>query len=254
MSEQVPRYPLESVDRTLSLLRLLADRREVSLADVRGHLGVGQSTAHRLLAMLVYRGFAVQDPGTRRYRPGPAFAELGRAADAGLDLVGTARPHLVALAGETGETVHLGALVRTEVHYLDVLESASTLRVASRAGQTRPAHATSIGKAMLAALDDDAVRALYPGGRLPARTARTVTELDALLAELRRSRTRGYARNRGEVESGVCSVGVAISHPTRGLLGGLSVATPEARWSAAIEREHVAALQRAEGLLLAELR
>ena len=247
----VPRYPLESVDRTLSLLRLLADRSEVTLADVRVQLDVGQSTAHRLLAMLVYRGFAAQDPDTRRYRPGPAFAELGRAADTGLDLVGTARRPLAVLAEETGETVHLGILTRTDVQYLDVLESVSTLRVASRAGQTRPAHATSIGKAMLATFDDDAVRALYPGGGLPASTGRTITALDALLAELHRSRPRGYARNRGEVEPGVCSVGVAIVHPARGLLGGLSVATPEARWTAAIEREHVAALRRAAAGVLA---
>jgi IclR family transcriptional regulator, acetate operon repressor len=243
--QAAPRYPLESVDRTLMLLRQLADRREVSLAEVRAHLEVGQSTAHRLLAMLVYRGFAVQDPVSRRYRPGPVFADLGRAAGAELDLVGVVRPVLVSLAADTGETVHLGELVRTDVRYVDVIESASTLRVASRVGQTRDAHATSVGKAMLATLDDDAVRAAYPGGVLPARTSRTLTDLDALLAELRRVRSRGYGRNRGEVEPGVCSIGVAIVHPGRGLLGGLSVATPEARWSSALEREHVAALHAA---------
>ena len=58
-------------------------------------------------------------------------------------------------------------------------------------------------------------------------------------------RSRGYGRNRGEVEPGVCSAGVAIVHPGRGLLGGLSVATQEARWSSALEREHVAALRAA---------
>ncbi|MEJ2866347.1 IclR family transcriptional regulator [Actinomycetospora sp. OC33-EN08] len=246
----VPRYPLESVDRTLTLLRQLADQREVALADVRVHLGVGQSTAHRLLAMLVYRGFAVQDPVSRRYRPGPAFADLGRAAGATLDLVGVVRPVLVRLAAETGETVHLGELVGTDVRYLDVIESAATLRVASRSGQTRPAHATSIGKAMLATLDDDALRTAYPDGVPAARTSRTTTELDALLAELRRVRSRGHGRNRGEVEAGVCSVGVALVHPDRGLLGGLSVAAPEARWSAAVEREHVAALRHAVTELL----
>ncbi|MDL5159057.1 IclR family transcriptional regulator [Actinomycetospora termitidis] len=248
-----PRYPLESVDRTLTLLRQLADRREVALAEVRAHLGVGQSTAHRLLAMLVYRGFAVQDPVSRKYRPGPAFADLGRAAEPSFDLVEVVRPVLVALAAETGETVHLGELVGTDVRYLDVIESASTLRVASRAGQTRPAHATSIGKAMLATHDDEAVRALYPDGIPAAGTSRAVTDVDALLAELRRVRSRGSGRNRGEVESGVSSVGVAIGHPAHGLLGGLSVAAPEARWSAAIERDHVAALRTAAERVLARV-
>lgn len=241
----LPRYPIEAVDRTLLLLRLLAERGEVKLSDARAHLEIGHSTAHRLLAMLVYRGFAVQDDTTRAYQPGPAFIELGRAAGEVLDLVRLIRPVLTRLAEETGETVHLGKIVRADVHYLDAIESTSTLKVAARVGRTRPAHATSIGKAMLAVADDEIVSKLYPGGTLIAQTGRTVTSLDSLLVELARVRARGYGRNRGEMEVGVYSVGIALVHPVRGLVGGLSVAAPEARWSAAIEREHVRALRAA---------
>ncbi len=225
----------------------------MKLSDVRAHLEIGQSTAHRLLAMLVYRGFAVQDPATRSYHPGPTFAEIGRAAGQSLDLMRVVRPVLTLLAQECGETVHLGKLVRTDVHYLDVIESASTLRVTGRVGQTRPAHATSIGKAMLATATDQQIRKLYPGGELAAQTSRTVTNLDALLAELAGARARGHGRNRGETEPGVCSVGIALVHPVRGLVGGLSVAAPEARWSAAIEKKHVAALRVAADQVIAAM-
>lgn len=241
----VPQYPIESVDRTLRLLSLLAERSELKLSEVRAHLGIGQSTAHRLLAMLVYRGFAVQDPASRTYRIGPAMIEIGRTADDGVDLVREVRPVLAWLSQESGETVHLGVLDRSQVHYLDVIESSLILRVTGRVGQTRPAHATSIGKAMLAVSDDDEVRSLYRGGVLPSQTAHTITDLDSLLAELGRTRSRGYGRNRGEMEPGVCSVAVAIVAPTRRLLGGLSIAAPQARWSAAVERAHVELLRTA---------
>ncbi|MBB5159436.1 IclR family transcriptional regulator [Saccharopolyspora phatthalungensis] len=233
------------MDRTLLLLRFLAERSELKLSEVRAHLGVGQSTAHRLLAMLVYRGFAVQDPASRTYRAGPALFEIGRTVGDGFDLVREVRPVLAWLAEKCGETVHLGVLDGTQVRYLDVIESLSPLRVTGRTGQSRPAHATSIGKAMLATADDDHVRSLYLGGELPSQTARTITDLDALIAELSRTRARGYGRNRGEMEVGVCSIGIGIVHPARGLLGGLSIAAPEARWSAAIEKGHVGVLRAA---------
>jgi DNA-binding IclR family transcriptional regulator len=245
----VPQYPIESVDRTLLLLRFLVDRSELKLSEVREHLDIGQSTAHRLLAMLVYRGFAVQDPVSRTYRAGPALFEIGRAAVDGFDLVREARPVLEWLAEQSGETVHLGVLDGGRVRYLDVIESVSTLRVASRVGQARPAHATSIGKAMLAAADDAHVRGLYPAGVLAPQTARTITDLEELLAELRRTRTRGYGRNREEMESGVCSIGVAVVHPARGLMGGLSIAAPQARWGIAVEKVHVSLLQTAAARL-----
>jgi DNA-binding IclR family transcriptional regulator len=249
----VPQYPIESVDRTLLLLRFLAERSELKLSEVREHLDIGQSTAHRLLAMLVYRGFAVQDPVSRTYRAGPVLFEIGRAATVGFDLVREARPVLAWLAEQSGETVHLGVLDGSQVRYLDVIESASTLRVAGRVGQARPAHATSIGKAMLAATGDAHARGLYPAGVLAAQTARTITDLDELVAELRRTRARGYGRNREEMESGVCSIGIGVVHPTRGLLGGLSIAAPRARWGVEVEKAHVTLLREAASRLVASV-
>ena len=238
-----PPYPIEAVDRTLSVLRHLARHSELRLADVRAHLDVGQSTAHRLMAMLVYRGFAVQDPETRAYRPGPALREIGR----GSDVTALARPVLEHLAADSGETAHLARLDGTAVRYLDVVESSATLRVTGRVGRLGPAHATSLGKAMLATHDDSAVRALYAGRDLEPATPDTLTDLDRLLAELARVRTRGWARNRGEMESGVCSVGVAV--PLPGLLAGLSIATPQVRSGPALERAHATLLRDAAASL-----
>ncbi|AII10997.1 IclR family transcriptional regulator [Rhodococcus opacus] len=231
-----PPYPIESVDRTLTLIRMLAERREVKLSEVREQLGVGQSTAHRLLAMFVYRGFAVQDSATRAYRAGPALLTLRHDPEVRLDVARDIRPMLSWLARESGETAHFGVLDGTDVRYVDVVESNQVLRVTGRRAQTRPAHATSIGRAMLSAESDASVRARYRGG--PSH-ADTHTDFDALLRELAQSRRRGYARNRGDVEPGVCSVGVAVVTRDGELLGGLSVAAPESRWSTPIERADV---------------
>jgi DNA-binding IclR family transcriptional regulator len=237
-----PQYPIESVDRTLTLLQMLAEGSEVKLSEVRARLDVGQSTAHRLLAMFVYRGFAVQDPRTRSYRAGPALLDLRHDTGLRLDVAREIRPTLAHLADESGETAHFGVLDGTDVRYIDVVESRQILRVSGRRGQTRPAHATSIGRAMLAAEGAEWVRARYGGASTRAGSDDAGPDVDALSRELERTRRRGYARNRGDVELGVCSVGVAVVDPAGDLLGGLSLAAPESRWSASIEKAHVGLL------------
>jgi DNA-binding IclR family transcriptional regulator len=239
---RAPQYPIEAVERTLRALTLLGDHTEVRLSDVRAHLEVGQSTAHRLMAMLVFHGFAIQDPASRMYRAGSALADLGMRA-LRTDLWRVARPALMSLAASSGETVHLGRLEGTAIRYLDAVESDAMLRIGSRVGRRMPAHATSIGKAMLAEFRDDELRELYPRETLDAVTDRTTTDREALLAELARVRERGWARNEEGAERGVCSVGLAVVHPVRGLLGALSIATPSARTNAGTEEKHAALLR-----------
>jgi len=153
-----------------------------------------------------------------------------------------ARPVLEALAAATGETVHLGVLEGNEVPFVDAVESELALRVSGRVGRRLPAHATSLGKAMLAALTDDQVRALYPSESLPMVTAHTMTRRSDLLAELDRTRARGYARNSEESEQGVASTGIAVVHPVRGLLGAITIAVPLSRLDPQKAERHAALL------------
>lgn len=236
----MPQYPIESVDRALRLLKLFSDHRELRLSDARDALGVGQSTAHRLMAMLQYHGFVEQDAVSRLYLAGPALLEIGLAAVQNLDIRGAARPILDRLCAETGETVHLGVLQGTDVLYMDAVESQSALRVSVRIGRQIPAHATSLGKAMLAALPLDRVLQLYPHEDLVAVTERTITRRSQLLAELEAVRSRGFAENIEEGEPGVGSVGVAVVE-SGALIGGISVAAPRARFRKT-ERDRYAAL------------
>src|SRR3954463_1007287 len=105
-----PQYPIESVDNALRVLLLLGERPKLRLTDVSQYLGVASSTAHRLLAMLQYRGFVRQDVPTRSYVPGPMLDDLAFAMLRRLDVRNRAHPVLEKLSVETQETVHLGRL------------------------------------------------------------------------------------------------------------------------------------------------
>ncbi|UNM13011.1 IclR family transcriptional regulator [Streptomyces formicae] len=217
-----------------------------------------QSTAHRLMAMLVYHGFVEQDPSSRLYRAGSALVGIGLAAVQRMDVRAVARPLLQSLAAETGATVHLGVSEGTQVRFVDGVESELALRVSNRTGRVLPAHTTSLGKAMLARLPREQVRALYPTEALTHVTAATTTRRSELIAKLERVRTCGYALNAGESEDGVGSVGVgsvgvAVVRPSGALAGGLSIGAPLSRISDEKRERYLRPLTEAGGKLAALL-
>ena len=225
-----PAYPIASVDNALRLLMLLRGQPRVRLSEASEHLGVALSTAHRLMAMLAYRGFVRQEPDSRAYLAGPALVEIGLAAVRQLDIRRQARPVLEGLAAALGETVHLAALEGRNVRYLDAVESSRALRVAARTGTALAANCTASGKALLADLPDAEVAALFAGQPgLPALTARSITGRSRLLSELRDVRARGFAVNREESEEGVASVAVTVPRDHNGPAVALAVSAPVSR-------------------------
>lgn len=224
-----PAYPIESVDNALKLLRMLRERREVRVSEASRSIGVARSTAHRLLAMLRHHGFVEQDPASRAYVAGPALVDLGAAMLRDRDIRARARPALEALSRETGETVHLIALQGRDVLFLDCVESTRAVRVGNRTGLVLPAHCTSAGKVLLAALPPDRLRDLYPDEHLPALTRRSIRTRARLARELNGVRRRGYATNFGETEDEIGSIGVLIRDRQRSPRAALSVAVPISR-------------------------
>jgi IclR family acetate operon transcriptional repressor len=205
-----PQYPIESVDNALRVLMLLVDHSEVRLKDVTQYLGVASSTAHRLMAMLQYRGLIRQDPKTKAYQSGPSLDLLAFSVLRRLDVRVRARPVLEKLNADLQETVHLGRLEGTQVDFVDSIESPQALRVSNRLGVAMPAHCTSTGKALLAALSDDEFDALYPEPVLAQITKRSISSRETLKAQLATVRRRGYATSEQEGEEGVVSIAVAL--------------------------------------------
>jgi DNA-binding IclR family transcriptional regulator len=235
---KAPQYPIESVDNALKILLLLGERDELRLTEVAQYLGVASSTAHRMLAMLTYRGFIRQDPGSKTYLAGTALTGVAFAILQRFDVRTTLRPYLDKLNRALGETLHLGLLDGTSVRFIDAIESPQAVRVASRLGLSSPAYCTSTGKAMLAQLPADELHALYPdenlGEGLTANSIRTRDELERRLATVRQ---RGYATSAQESEKGVSSVGVAFPRQETPYRIALSVSVPSSRTSATHQRE-----------------
>ena len=237
-----PQYPIESVDNALKILLLFEEQTQVRLTDASAYLGVASSTAHRLMAMLQYRGFVRQNPATRAYQPGPALSSIAFAIMGRMDVRATARPVLERLHHEFAETVHLGKLDGRHVTFIDTIEGTRAVRVGSRVGKIMPAHATSTGKAMLSQLDSAAFQELFPHEDLEAVTEKSITTRTDLEADLKRARQLGYAVSHGESEDGVCSVAVPVPG-VNGALYAINVSVPAHRMTETLEVEIAESLQ-----------
>jgi DNA-binding IclR family transcriptional regulator len=239
-----PQYPIESVDNALRLLWLIGERGSLRLTDAGEYLEVASSTAHRLLAMLQYRGFVQQNRLSRAYEPGPILDRVAFSLLRRLDIRERARPVLERLNAELQETVHIGRLEGRMVHFVDSIESPRAVRVGSRLGQAMLAHCTSTGKAMLAQLSDSELVRLYPEPRLEQLTSASIGSRDTLLEVLKEVRRRGYATSKEESEEGVTSVAMALPRSTRHPMA-LNVSVPVSRMNLSIRRTIVAALTEA---------
>ena len=238
----MPQYPIESVDNALQVLLLLGEKPSLRLTDVSNYLGVASSTAHRLLAMLQYRGFVRQDGATRSYVTGPMLDGLAFGILRRLDVRTRARPVLERLNAELQETIHLGRLEGSDVHFIDSIESSRALRVGGRLGRSMPAHCTSTGKALLAELPYEEFSRLYPEEELAQVTSHSIGTRTALEAALAEVRAQGYARSQEESEEGVSSVAVAL-HSTRAPRLAINAAVPTSRMSDATRANILERLQ-----------
>lgn len=240
-----PQYPIESVDNALKILLLLGERPELRLTDVAEYLNVATSTAHRLLAMLQYRGFMRQDPQTRAYRAGTALTGVAFSILRRFDVRETLHPFVESLNRESAETVHLAALDGVTVSFIDAIESPRATRVTSRLGTSMPANCTSTGKAMLACCSDTELRRLFPDEELGGLTPHSIRTRSALEKELRLVRRRGYATSNQESEDGVCSVAVAYPPQHAPMRLALNIAVPVYRMNRELTARLAAALKAA---------
>lgn len=222
-------YAVGAVDTALRLLLLLRDRKQVGVSEAARELGVGRSTAHRLLSTLQYRRFVEQDPTTRRYVLGSAVLEVGLSAVGQTDLRAQLRPFVAELLGRLNETVHVIVLSGAAAVFVDGAESSQIVRTALKVGERVPAHASSGGKVLLAELSADALERMYPDRELPQMTAKTLADRDGLKRVLEKVRADGYATNIGESEEQVAAVAMPVRDAFENARGALAVSVPLAR-------------------------
>jgi IclR family transcriptional regulator, KDG regulon repressor len=224
------RYRIHVIDRAAQILNCFGfDHQELSVSEIGVTTGLHKSTAHRILMALEYNDFIKQNPETGKYHLGIKLFKLGHQAVSHLNLRETSRPFLLRIMKQTKETVHLAVLDEAQVLYLDKVEGPHALRMPSRVGRHIPTYCTSLGKAMLSCLDEQAVRGILRKQALKAYTPNTARSVDQLLADLRAIRKRGYSVDNEEIEIGLRCVGAPIKDYTGEMIGAISVAAPSAR-------------------------
>jgi DNA-binding IclR family transcriptional regulator len=238
-----PAYLVDAADKALQLVLLLQSAEAVSVSEAAANLGVARSTAHRLLATLRHRGFAVQS-GDRRYRAGPALRRGVQRTRSAAALVELAAPVIRRLRDEVDETVHLVVLDGRDAVFLHSEESRRPLRIGSRAGARLPARFASGGKVLLAALDPAEVDARY-------RDELGADGLATLNRQLTAVRADGFGLNQGDTEEGISAVGVAVPDDAGTPFAAVSVSVPATRLPRARIPELTAALHRCAAELTA---
>ena len=209
--------PIQSVERAAAVLRLLSGAgRGLGVVEVGNALGLAKTTAHGLLRTLVDVGFVVQDEDGD-YRASPALADLGRPRTGADDLRAHAVNWADSLAARTGESVRLAVLQggRAVVvhHVFRPDDSAQELTT----GASLPAHACALGKVLLASAP------VRLRGRLPAMTARTVTDAAALRRTLAAVREQGWALEVDELTAGVSGVAAPVRDRGGPVVGAIGV-------------------------------
>jgi DNA-binding IclR family transcriptional regulator len=218
---------VQSVDRALTILEVLARVGEAGVTEIAGELGVHKSTAFRLVTTLEAHRLVEQTSERGRYRLGIGVLRLAGATTARLDLVQEARPVCRTLAADTGETVNLAVLSESSALYLDQIAGSSALQPHNWVGQHIPLHATSNGKVLLSGLDDAAVKDLL--GTLSRYTPTTITKKGKLREELARVREQGYAVAVDELEEGLTAVAAPIRNAHGDVVASMSVSGPTFR-------------------------
>ncbi len=219
-----------TVAKALDVLDMVAARgRPVRFSDLQPISAYPKATLYRLLQTLTKQGMLTFDENSGSYSPGLRLVRLAHAAWATSSLAPLARPHLDALAVETGETVHLAQLDQGQVLYVDKRNAARPVEMFSSAGKIGPAYCTGVGKAMLAFLEGDALEGAIARQSFHRFTRETLDSPDRLKAELVSIRARGHALDREEHEPGIICCAAPILSRAGRVLGAISVTSTTAR-------------------------
>ncbi len=225
---------VKSANRVLDIVEMLvAARNGRTLTEIAQGLAIPKSSAHALVSTLVRRGYLSYAETDRTYALGIRLWEAGTALDVYEELRRQALPLMQAVVDEIDEIAQLAVRDGKYNVYLAKVDCQQPIQLVSRVGARLPCHATGLGKALLADLEDGDLEALYGTEPLPQFTARTITTLEVLKHELALVRAQGFSEDREEYATGLRCVAVPIFGPNRRVMAAASVSFPAGRASGA---------------------
>jgi len=243
MKREKVNYMIQSVSHAMDILESFTKTEdELGVTELSKRLGLHKNNVFRLLATLEHRGYIEQNGETENYRLGPKTLQIGSIFIEQRECRRQARPILESLTAATGETAVVAVLRSAQVIYMDGVETNRTVRAISRVGALLPAHCTAVGKAQLAFLPSAEIERLYPELNLQQITLRTIKTREALLADLKGIRDRGYAIENEECDLEVKSIAAPVRDFSRNIIAAVGIIAPASRLTdERIEKDVVAA-------------
>lgn len=220
---------IKSLDRALEVLVQLGDMEGGTLSEIAGALGQSPATIYRVLTTFQGRGFADFDEQTQVWSIGPAAFLTGSQFLRRTSLVERARPIMRDLMEATGETANLGIEREGMVLFLGQVETHATIRAFFPPGTASAMHASGIGKALLCRMDDKRQREVLAASQLEQYTPFTLTDPDAMIADLHAAKARGYALDGEERNIGMRCIAAPVFNVFGEVVAGISVSGPTAR-------------------------
>lgn len=242
---------IQALDRAFDVLDVIAAHSGLTLSEIATALDQSPATMHRVLATLEARQVVETDPVRQTWHIGAAAFRLGSAFLRRSSVVERARPVMRALMEETGETSNLGIERNSEVMFLSQVETHESIRAFFPPGTLSPMHASGIGKALLAAMPEDAVSKRLRHLTLERFTDKTILTTAELLADLAQIQRRGWAFDDEEKALGMRCVAAPIRNLHGEPIAGLSISGPVQRLP--LDRiEHIGARVRAAAQQLSQ--
>lgn len=231
-----------AVLKVFAILQALSERSETGISDLSVRLAMPKATVYRFLQTMMTLGYVRQESDSERYGLTMKAFELGAKALQYPDLVDLAKHHMQMLADQTGETVHLGTLIDSEIIYVHKIDSRHNLGMYSRIGRRAPLHCTAIGKVLMAWEHPERRDRVLAGAEFKRFRDKTIVEPAAFLAELERVKDQGFGEDREEFDDHIRCLGIPIFDRLNQPIAGMSISFPSFRYDEAKAPEIVAIL------------
>ena len=219
---------IKSLDRAMEVFEFLSERQGMALSTISDEMGQSPSTVYRVLVTLEGRGLVEFDAEEQLWHIGARAFTIGARFLRRTSLVDRARPVMRRLMEATGETANLGVEKEGQVLFLSQVETHANIRAFFPPGTLSAMHASGIGKALLAQMDEDRLSRRLEGG-LQSFTPRTITDRMALQEDLARIRGRGYSVDDEERNLGMRCIAAPVFDASGEALAGISVSGPTSR-------------------------
>ena len=220
---------INALTRGLIILETILEKDVIGITEMSKILGVNKSSAYRLISTLEEREYVEQDPVSTKYKLGLKFISFGEKSLASLEIREISKPYLKDLTSITKEASHLCILFQSQALFINQESSPERLSVNTYIGMFEPIYCSAVGKALLSHLPANEQEKIIKTLEIKAFTPRTITDLDVLRHELKKTLQRGYAVDDEELSTGLRCIAAPIFNHKGEVIASIGISGPVTR-------------------------